>query len=84
MDFHDDGLERHVGASQRFALVVTENPWRPIVSRRMGFCLTPATQGSTRRICTEGRECTNHNTRNRTSMICELQMPDEFITFVPL
>ena len=37
------------------------------------FCLTPATQGSTRRICTEGRGCTNHHTRNRTSMICELQ-----------
>ena len=41
-----------------------------------GFCLTSATQGSTRRICTEGRECTNHHTRNRTSMICELQAPN--------
>ena len=42
----------------------------------LGFCLTPATQGSTRRICTEGRECTTHHTRNRTSMICELHTPN--------
>ena len=33
LDIHVDGLERHVGAAQRFALVVVAgDPWRPIVS----------------------------------------------------
>ena len=75
LDLHDNGLDRHVGAAHALR-------WSSLGSRGdpsrldLGFCLTPATQGSTRRICTEGRECTTHHTSNRTSMICELHTPN--------
>ena len=37
LDIHDEGLGRHVGAAQCFALVVAGDPWRPIVCRRGVF-----------------------------------------------
>ena len=50
--------------------------WSSLGSMETHRVWTPATQGSTRRICTEGRESTNHTTCNRTLMIdFELQTP---------
>ena len=64
LDVHDDGLECRVGA------VYVGRRWEAREALRLstqGFCLTPETQGSIKRICTEGRERTSH--RNPHSYI---------------